>query len=466
MSKPNLSKQAQNVASIPSKYPYIYPYKLPSGEIRFRVRIRKKTFAGKPLLEPINEVYQTLEQAKKRLYDLEFGNALAERELVRNLILQGSNITIGELLEAHYKKRLEKKANAKYYKSKIGTIKNTLIDTEDNRITKVANFSFDLAGILNNDKTKFGDFHVNNFDITLLNRFVDARREKVKPQTVANEVVLLNGALRDGHNLFTNLEQQENPLKGFNWKILKSEVTPRDKRVRPEHKKIIQELFLKHSRSNHYHDLFIFLHETGCRISEALSIKVADIDLNTRIIHLATKKNNKGRYIGISAELFPIVQARVEGKQGGETIFPYNRDTYEGKLTRIRPKLTAHGIKFSWHDLRHNYISNHLGSKNLLKIMNELNITDMQYFQSHYLDSIESEKAALKVAQGEALTPQEVANVVGHFGNLEQTQEYTNHAPQESSQKLDLVSIVKQQQDQLRIQQEQIAQLMQLIKKD
>lgn len=418
-------------------------------------------FAGKPLAEPINEVYHTLDQAKKRLYDLEFGNALAERELVRDLILQGSNITIGELLDQHYKKRLEKKPTAKYYRSKINTIKNTLIDSEDNRITKVANFTFDMSGILGNGKTKFGEFHVNNFDITLLNRFVDARREAVLPQTIANEVVIISNALKDGHNLFTHLKKLDEPMKDFNWKLLKPVVKQRDKRVRPAHKKIIQDLFLKHSRSNHYHDLFVFLHETGARISEALGVKVSDIDFEHKTIYVITKKNNYGRYIGISKELAPIIEARMKDKQQTDSIFPYTRDTYEAKLTRIRPKLVEQGIKFAWHDLRHNWITNNVNDKNILKIMHDLNINDVSYFQKNYMDIIESEQAAIKVAKGESLTPQEVANAVGHFGNLEQTQEYTNHSPKDVS----LLEILKQQQEQLRVQQEQIAQLMKLASK-
>ena len=322
VSKQNLSKPPQNVASIPSKYPYIYPYKLPSGEVRFRARIRKKMFAGKPLLEPINEVYHTLDQAKKRLYDLEFGNALAERALISKLIFEGGHITIGELFKAYFDKRLLKKDNAKYYESTIRTISNCEIETDDSRITRVANFSFNMSGVLKNDKTKFGEFKVNDFDITLLNRYVDSRMESVKPQTIANEVVTLNNALKDGHNLFTQLKEQEFPLKGFNWKLLKAQVTPRDKKVRPEHAEIIKALFLKHSRTNHYHNLFVFLYETGCRISEAISVGVSDIDLKERIIYLATKKNKKVRFIGITPEVLPIITERVKDKQGGEVYFP------------------------------------------------------------------------------------------------------------------------------------------------
>ena len=86
-----------------------------------------------------------------------------------------------------------------------------------------------------------------------------------------------------------------------------------------------------------------------------------------------------------------------------------------------------------------------------------MGITDTGYFQRQFLDSIESEKAAIKMAQGGNLTPREIANVVGHFGNLEQTQEYTNHSPKENTPNLDLMEIVKQQQEQLRVQQEQIS---------
>lgn len=420
-------------------------------------------FAGKPLLEPINEVYHTLDQAKKRLYDLEYGNALAERDLVSQLIADGSHITIGELLLQHFEKRLKNKPTAKYYKSKINTIINTLIDTDDNRVTKVANFTFNMNSLLKNEKTKFGDFKVNNFDLVLLNRFIEARREDVLPQTISNEIVIISNALKDGHNLFTQLKKIDEPLKDFNWKLLKPIVQHRDKRVRPAHKDIIQQLFLKHSRSNHYHDMFVFLHETGCRISEALSVKVADVRIDKRDLFLITKKNQRGRYVGISKDLYPIIVARMQDKEATETLFPYTRDTYEAKLTRIRPKLEAHGIKFAWHDLRHNWISNNVNQKNMFKIMHEMNITDVQYFRNQYLDIIESELTAQKVANGEDLTPVEIAKAVGHFDNLEQTQQYTHHAPQHED--VNLLDIVKQQQEQLRLAQEQIAQLLKLAQK-
>jgi len=462
MSKPNLSKQPQNVASIPSKYPYIYPYRLPSGEVRFRVRIRKKIFAGKPLLEPINEVYHTLEQAKKRLYDLEFGNVLAERELYRQILNTGSSITITELMKEFYKKRLEKGISSKYYKSKIDVILRTIISTEDDRITKVANFSFTVTDHTANEQTKFGDFKVRNFDLILLNRYIEARKLLVKPQTISNEVVIISNALKDCHNLFSQLDKLEEPLKGFEWKSLKAKIVYRDKRIKPEAKEFIANLLLKRSRNRHYHDLFIFLHETGCRISEALAVKISDIDFEKRVIFVLTKKNNQPRFLGVSPELFPIIVERVKDKQQGERIFPYTVDTYESKLTRLRSVIVAQGIKFAWHDLRHNYITKNINKKNVLQIMHEMNINDMGYFQHNYLNVIQSEDAAIKVAQNMALTPQELANNVGHFGNLAQTQSYTHHAPpevvQKVEEKVDLMDIVKQQQA-------QIAQLMEMLKK-
>ncbi|WP_317204527.1 tyrosine-type recombinase/integrase [Janthinobacterium sp.] len=466
MTKPKLSKpKSEVVKSLPSKIPYIYPYKLPSGEVRYRVRIRKKVFAGKPLDTPINEVYHTIEQAKKRLYDLEFGNVLQERAEMSRLISLGSSITISELFDEYHKKRLKDKKDTKNYRSKLNVIARTLIDSEDNRITKVANFSFNFNAHLANEQIKFGDFHVNNFTLLLLNRYVEARLQQVKPQTISNEIVLIGKVLKDSHNLFTQLKKIENPLDGFDWKSLKPIIVYRDKKVRTDSKKFIENILLKRSRTTNYYDMFQFLHETGCRISEALSVQVKDIDFDTRTIFVITKKNKQPRYLGLSPVLFPIIKKRCENKTPTDRIFSYTVDTYESKLTRLRPHFLKAGVVFKWHDLRHNYISRHLNSKNVLQIMHEMDINDMQYFQSQYLNVIQSEQAALKVAQSITLNPNEVANAVGHFENLKQTQEYTHYSPSPEflqPKQIDLMEILRKQSEQLQMQQKQIEELIKL----
>jgi len=468
MTTKKLSKQkAEVVKSLPSKIPYIYPYKLPSGEVRYRVRIRKKSFAGKALDSPINEVYHTIEQAKKRLYDLEFGNVLQERAEMSRLIAIGGSITISELFNEYHKKRLKDKKDSKHYRSKLNVIARTLIDSEDNRITKVANFTFDLQTTFSNERLKFGDFHVNNFSLLLLNRYVESRLQEVKPQTISNEIVLIGKVLKDCHNLFTQLKRLDNPLNGFDWKSLKPVVVYRDKKVRTDSKKFIEDILLERSRTTNYYDMFQFLHETGCRISEALSIQVKDIDFDTKTIFVITKKNKQPRYLGISPVLFPIIKKRCENKNATDRIFAYTVDTYESKLTRLRPHFVKAGVVFKWHDLRHNYISRHLNSKNVLQIMHEMDINDMQYFQSQYLNVIQSEQAALKVAQSITLNPNEVANAVGHFENLKQTQEYTHYSPNPDflePKKIDLMEILRKQSEQLKMQQKQIDELIKLNK--
>lgn len=465
LSKP----QSEVVKSLPSKIPYIYPYRLPSGEVRYRVRIRKKTFAGRALQAPINEIYYTMAQAKTRLHDLEFGSVLQDQEELARLLSVGSSITLAELFDQYHKKRLKNNKDSKNYRSKLNVIARTEIDSDDNRVTKIANFSFNLNSIIDNEKTKFGEFHVNNFTILLLNRYVEARLQKVKPQTISNEIVLIGKVLKDCHNLFTQLKKMENPLEGFDWKSLKPIIVYRDKKVRTDSKKFIEEILLKRSRTSNYYDMFQFLHETGCRISEALSIQVKDIDFDNRTVFVITKKNKKPRYLGLSPALFPIIQKRSEGKQPIDHVFPYTVDTYESKLTRLRPAFVAAGVVFKWHDLRHNYISRHLNSKNVLQIMHEMDINDMEYFQSQYLNVIQSEQAALKVAQSIQLNPQEVANAVGHFDNLGQTQEYTHHSPPpeflEPKQPINLMDMLQKQAEQLKIQQQQIEELMKLSKK-
>lgn len=188
----------------------------------------------------------------------------------------------------------------------------------------------------------------------------------------------------------------------------------------------IKQLLIEYSRESHYAEFFVFLSETGCRLSEALSICVKYIDLEKSIIFLVSKKNEKPRYLPIPEKLRPVVHAYITGKALSDRLFSHSKHTYQTKLGNIKHHLVEAGIKFSWHMLRDTFISITIDYKNVFQLMNELDITNFQHFQQRYLDRADAEKIAIKLAQAQILTPQEVRRAVGH-GSMEVTGGYTHH---------------------------------------
>jgi len=138
------------------------------------------------------------------------------------------------------------------------------------------------------------------------------------------------------------------------------------------------------------------------------------VDLEKSIIFLISKKNEKPRYLPITAKLRRTVQDLIKDKNPTDRLFPHSKNTYQTKLRTIKPALKEAGIKFSWHMLRHTFISNNIDNKNVFQLMNELDITNYQHFQERYLNEVEAEKVAIKLAQAKELTPHEVKQAVGH----------------------------------------------------
>ena len=88
------------------------------------------------------------------------------------------------------------------------------------------------------------------------------------------------------------------------------------------------------------------------------------------------------------------------------------------------------------------------GTKNEIQLMSELGLKNVQHFQSRYLDILQSEAAAKKVALSQQLTPQEIRQNVGHQ-SLAMTNHYTHTGPTSSNPIADLTELVKKQQEQI-----------------
>jgi integrase len=399
----------------------------PQG-VKYRIRIRSaKKLKALGLEKPLDEIYDDLSSAEKRLLDLKYKPNTIREANTKKFIKEAADlvktVTIEALCDEHYTKYYSQLKGSKEHRSRMKVICRTLVPTNDIRVSILSHVRFTQ---IKPDSTMipFGMVPVVEFE-KYLPAFIEARKATVKNQTVVNDLMFLNTALKNCHNYFRNIAPITAPLQSVNFKALKDQVTYTDKRLKPQVRARIEQILIEHSRKPHYVDFFIFLAETGCRLSEALTIQAQNVDLEKSIIFLISKKSEKPRYLPITAKLRQTIQELTKNKSPTDHLFPYSKNTYQTKLKGIKPALQEAGIKFSWHMLRHTFISNSIDTKNVFQLMNELDITNYQHFQERYLNEAEAEKVAMKLAQAKELTPNEVKQVVGH-SSLEVTGIYTH----------------------------------------
>ena len=111
-----------------------------------------------------------------------------------------------------------------------------------------------------------------------------------------------------------------------------------------------QERFVRLIEKNRYGLLYLFYLGTGCRKSEALSIRWSDIDFSGKRIHVrGSKTENADRYI----PLFPEVERLIASlDKSSEFLFPITENTIKCNFKRLKRQ---HGLSFRIHDLRHTF---------------------------------------------------------------------------------------------------------------
>lgn len=383
---------------------------------------------------PIDEIYENLEAAENRLVALKYKQDEVKDQFYQKGLAALSDIKMRDLLDEHYKKYYSHLKSSKTHKSRLKVISETLIPTQHDKMASFAGKFLKLSEI-DRSKMEFGEVPVKEY-ADYINAFITVRKQKVKNQTIVNDLMFIHTALKNCGNYFTQLQNYESPLRVVNFKELPDQVTYKEKRLKPEARAEIERILIESSRKTHYHNLFVFLYETGVRISEALSILVKDCDLEKGTIFLISKKNDVPRYIGITKRLMPILKEQLSGKKSTDRVFPFTKEAYNTKLKNIKPRLAEAGIDFSWHMTRHTFISNSMDKKPLGTLMNELDINDLQHFQKRYLNPKRSEDIAIKIARAQQLTPDEVKTAVGH-GSLDVTVgTYTHQANETQLEKL------------------------------
>lgn len=447
--------KAKKPAVAPSRRPRlptgISYHPTPAG-LKYRIRIRStKKLASLGTDKAIDEIFDDLQQAEQRLIKLKYKKNDVKQEFYEKSLEQINSVKLDDLFEVHFEKYYSKQKSSKEHKSRMNVISRTIIPNEDPKLFLFLNSKFSMKDF-NKNEIAFGLIPVVEYR-TYLQSFIDKRREKVKNQTIINDLMFIHTALKNAHTYFKNIPKINHPLQDIDFKTLPDQIVYKDKRISPETRVAVETLLIEKSRVAHYQEMFVFLYETGVRISEALTITKKDCNLEKGTIFLISKKNDKPRYLGITSRLREVIESRTHGKKLTDRLFPYSKNTYQTKLKGIRPFLKEMGIDFTWHMLRHTFITNGFENKSISTLMSEIDVNNFQHFKEKYINPMEAEKIAVKVSKAQALTPQEMQTVVGHndlqvtIGTYTHTREQTKEElliRQNEELKAMLVSMAKQ----------------------
>jgi len=129
---------------------------------------------------------------------------------------------------------------------------------------------------------------------------------------------------------------------------------------------------------NPKHQLLLSLaYGAGLRVSEAISLKVQDLDLDELTIHIKQAKGQKDRLSVIPESLVDSLKNLVAGKTGKDFVFASERG---GKLTTrtaqkvFENSLVASGVKkdATFHSLRHSFATHLLENGTDVRYVQEL----------------------------------------------------------------------------------------------
>ena len=213
-----------------------------------------------------------------------------------------------------------------------------------------------------------------NHKLSSLSKFNDYLREKGVQK---DQVLLQKDLMKVQQNYASPTKVTENEVKAF-----------------------IQVILEKASKRDYA--LVTMLACTGLRISEALSIKIGDINIHSRECIVRSGKGAKQRIVPLNEKVIhalnEYLKNRVEKRITSEYLFPSNRGTMLDRSV-INETFKKHSDKITPHQLRHFFCTN---------------------------------------ALEKGLGIHEVANIAGHT-NIHTTMIYTNPDRNKLKQKMDLL---------------------------
>lgn len=268
-------------------------------------------------------------------------------------------------------------------------------DTEANRIRfKIAPLSYSLPsaeGIQNIEKFKqwlrskrYSENTINTYS-EALKSFLIFYREKAVASITNEDVVVFNNEYILKNNLTASYQNQiVNAIKLF-FKIVHDSKMDTDAIHRPKNAKTLPNVLSKEETfrlidltDNLKHKtLLALIYSSGLRISEAINMKIIDIDSQRMLIHVKNAKGKKDRYTLLSTkillllrEYYAIYKPKTflfEGQNGGQ----YSSRSAQSVLQQSAKKA---GItkQISLHTLRHSFATHLLESGTDLRYIQDL----------------------------------------------------------------------------------------------
>ncbi len=132
--------------------------------------------------------------------------------------------------------------------------------------------------------------------------------------------------------------------------------------------------------------MFGLTYDTGMRISELVNLRISDVDLDRRIIHIRESKNKKDRYIPFSTHSVRGINKHLLINSPSVYLFEnMNRKGMPISKTRVREllkkiiEMTDIKKKTTVHTLRHSYATHQLeAGQNILVLKNLLGHANIQ----------------------------------------------------------------------------------------
>jgi integrase/recombinase XerD len=137
------------------------------------------------------------------------------------------------------------------------------------------------------------------------------------------------------------------------------------------------ELILSLCRTLRYKALFSVIYSAGLRISEAINLKISDIDFSRKMIHVSISKNNKERYTILSDKAAVLLKRYINRYKPISFLFYALKDPYR-RISKRHVQHTFHALvkesgiskKAHIHTLRHSFATHLLeDNTNLFYIM-------------------------------------------------------------------------------------------------
>ncbi|MEM4326796.1 MAG: tyrosine-type recombinase/integrase [Candidatus Diapherotrites archaeon] len=235
--------------------------------------------------------------------------------------------------------------------------------------------------------------------------------KKLPPQITRQDIVSFLASLKEKGNSNSTLGLACAALNYFFTTWLKSDVmkdikAPKKKKALPVvlTKDEVKELF-KATKPGRNRLLLQFIYSTGVRVSEAVNMKVNDVNFKERIGKVKSGKGNKDRVIILSKNWCEKAKKYVErkkvksvflfSKKNGKPITP---DTVQRIIREAREK--AHINKeITPHTLRHSFathlLENGVNIRNIQELLGHSNLNTTQLYTHVSLDQLKKVKSPL-----------------------------------------------------------------------